>query len=354
MSREIINSYFDNLKKSLENVLPEKIINYDETNMSDDPGRVKIITKRGCEYPERVMNSSKASTSIMFVCTGTGELLPTYTVYKAIHMYDTLTRGEPPNSRYNRCKSGWFDVQCFKDWLLKIVIPFVKNKPGKKLIIGDNLSTHLTMEGIKACSKYNIEFVFLPPNSTHITQPLDVAFFRPMKFAWREILTKWKMGKGSRECSIPKDQFPKLLNKLMKRIEGNQVDNIKAGFKKCGIIPLDRQPVLNMLPPESNENGSLDSEAEVVNDSLVSILKSMRYPCTEKKALKKRQRMKIEPGQSVEVDNQKDSNDSEISVNEDDNINKSDDGNSPEDRIIIGSDWNGSDEDANLCDLPLT
>jgi len=238
VSRETINSYFNNLEKSLDNVLPENIINYDETNLSDDPGRVKIITKRGCKYLERVMNSSKASTSIMFACTGTGELLPTYTVYKAIHMYDSWIKGGPKNSRYNRSKSGWFDAQCFGDWLLKIVIPFVKNKPGKKVIIGDNLSTHLTMEGIKACSKYyNIEFVFLPPNSTHITQPLDVAFFRPMKLAWREILTKWKMGKGSRECSIPKDKFPQLLNVLMKRIEGNQVDNIKAGFKKIGIIP---------------------------------------------------------------------------------------------------------------------
>jgi len=101
-----------------------------------------------------------------------------------------------------------------------------------------------------------------------------------------------------------------------------------------------------MLPLESNSNDcSLESEAEVVNNSLVSILKSMRYPNTEKKAQTKRQRMKVEPGLSVEVDNQGDSSDSEISVNEDDNINKSDNGNSSEDGIIIGSDWNGSDED---------
>jgi len=65
----------------------------------------------------------------MFACTGTGELLPPYTVYKAIHMYDSWIRGGPPNSRYNRSKSGWFDVQCFEDWLLKIVVPFVRNKP---------------------------------------------------------------------------------------------------------------------------------------------------------------------------------------------------------------------------------
>jgi len=139
----------------------------------------------------------------------------------------------------------------------------------------------------------------------------------------------------------------------MKKIEANQVDNIKAGFIKFGIIPLDREPVLKMLPPELNANDSLDSEAEVVNDSLVSILKSMRYPSTEKKAPTKRQRMKIEPGQSVEVDNQEVSSDSEISVNEDD-INKSDKGNSSEDGILFDSDWNGSDEVEDKPEQPAT
>lgn len=56
--------------------------------------------------------------------------------------------------------------------------------------------------------------------------------------------------------------------------------------------------------------------------------------------------MKIEPGQSVEVDNQEDDSDSEITENEDNNyIHKTVDENSSEDEIMIGSDWNGSDED---------
>lgn len=98
-----------------------------------------------------------------------------------------------------------------------MVIPFVKNKPGKKILIGDNLdnlsttfdniSTHLTIEEIRMSSKYNVEFVFLPPNSTHLTQPLDVAFFRPLKIAWRKILTTWKYGAGNKESSVPKEQF---------------------------------------------------------------------------------------------------------------------------------------------------
>lgn len=43
---------------------------------------LKLFPKRGCKYPERVMNHSKSCTSVMFACTGDSELLPPYTVYK--------------------------------------------------------------------------------------------------------------------------------------------------------------------------------------------------------------------------------------------------------------------------------
>jgi len=54
--------------------------------------------------------------------------------------------------------------------------------------------------------------VYLPSNTTQITQPLDVAFFGPMKKLWRSILTQWKESKsGSKYPTIPKDLFPTLL-----------------------------------------------------------------------------------------------------------------------------------------------
>lgn len=58
--------------------------------------------------------------------------------------------------------------------------------------------------------------------------------------------------------------------------------------------------------------------------------------------------MKIEPGQSVEFEQMYEyCSDNEIFVNEGKNMDKSDDENSTEDEMIIGSDWNGSDEDDN-------
>ncbi|KAJ4428487.1 hypothetical protein ANN_24524 [Periplaneta americana] len=99
-------------------------------------------------------------------------------------------------------------------------------------------------------------------NSTHLTQPLDVAFFRPLKMAWRKVLTNWKAGVGRRESTIPKPMFPHLLTSVIETIEGNEKKNIISGFTKCGIIPLN-----------NTDNAFLNA----VDDSILEILKSLRY-----------------------------------------------------------------------------
>jgi hypothetical protein len=117
----------------------------------------------------------------MFAAAADGTLLPPYVIYKAAHLYDTWTVGGPPGTRYNRTTSGWIDGNCCIEWFSTIVIPYCRRLNGKKVVIGDNLSSHLSPEVIKLSEKYNIDFIFLPPNSTLITQPLHVTFFRPLK-----------------------------------------------------------------------------------------------------------------------------------------------------------------------------
>lgn len=124
ISRETINNYFDNLAISLEGVPPEYIINYDETNLTDDPGRKKILTKRGCKYPERLMNSTKTLISIMFAASGNGTVLSPYTVYRSKHMHDSWRKGGPKGARFNRSQSGWFHSLCFDDWVKSIALPY--------------------------------------------------------------------------------------------------------------------------------------------------------------------------------------------------------------------------------------
>ncbi|KAJ8911226.1 hypothetical protein NQ315_014938 [Exocentrus adspersus] len=73
-----VEEYFENLSRSLVNVPPQNILNFDESNLTDDPGAKKCIFRRGIKYPERVMNTSKSAISIMFAASAAGTVLPPY------------------------------------------------------------------------------------------------------------------------------------------------------------------------------------------------------------------------------------------------------------------------------------
>jgi len=250
VSCDTINLFFEELTKTIEGVDPELIINYDETNMTDDPGKKKVVVRRGTKHAECIKDTSKSSTSVMFCGTASGVILPLYVVYKAEHLYNTWTYNGPPGTRYNRSRSGWFDMTLFEDWFFSIVMPYFRKFPDKKkVMIGDNLASHVSTKVIESCKTNNISFVLLPPNSTHLTQPLDVAFFRPLKMKWKKQLDIWK---DKNTGVLQKSQFPNILNKTMKELGPNASKNIIAGFEACGIVPLNPENVLKRIPRENS------------------------------------------------------------------------------------------------------
>jgi len=140
---ETINEYFDNLEKEIVGIPPENVWNFDETNVTDDPGKKMCIIIKGVKYPERIMNSSKAAISLMYCGKAIGEVLPPYVLYKSDCLWTTWTEGGPVGSRYNRSKSGWFDAVTFEDWFTFSLLPRLRRLDGRKVIISNNLSSHI-------------------------------------------------------------------------------------------------------------------------------------------------------------------------------------------------------------------
>lgn len=131
VSKETVSKYFGNLKESIKDVKADLIINYDETNLTDDPGRAEVIVRRGAKHAERILDSTKTSTSVMVAGTASGILLPHFVVYKSRFLYDTWTTGGPPNTVYGCSKSGWFDNNLFEQWFYKVALPHFRKYDGR-------------------------------------------------------------------------------------------------------------------------------------------------------------------------------------------------------------------------------
>ena len=133
-------------------------------------------------------------------CAGDGTFLPPFVIYRSLHLWDIWTTGGLKGTWYGHTKSGWIDHKTFEEWFLSMAVPYLRKQDPPRVLIGDNLSSHLSQFVIKKCEEYEIRFVFLLKNSRHLCQPLDV-FFQAIQttlvkhFVWVEI--KWK----SRHCT---------------------------------------------------------------------------------------------------------------------------------------------------------
>jgi hypothetical protein len=172
-------------------------------------------------------------------------MLPPYVVYKGANVYEAWSQRGPPGAVYSATPSGWFDLFTYTDWFKKVFLPHARRLPGKKLLICDNLSSHVSLEVITLCRENDIEYVCLPPNSTDKMQPLDFRIFGPMKHHWRQQLRAYSERDPSAKLLL-KTKFPRMLQELMESISPKKL--LPKAFEKCGLAPINRDKVLDRIP----------------------------------------------------------------------------------------------------------
>ena len=271
VSPAIVNEFFTNFQTVAEGVPGSNIFNYDETNLTDNPGaQKKFLFRKGVKYTEKVMDTSKTSISVMFAGSAAGQMLPPYVVYRGNNLWKSWCKNGPVGTRYSVTQRGWFDMQTFEDWFETIFLPIAKELPGRKILLGDNLASHISLSVIGFCRENNVEFVCLPPSATHLLQPLDVSIYAPMKAHWKAMLREYKELNPSVKI-MEKTAFPSNLKMLVDRVDAGRL--MPAAFEKCGIFPVNEGRALERLP--SSE--SSQAIATNLDNSLIQILAERQY-----------------------------------------------------------------------------
>ena len=89
-------------------------------------------------------------------------------------------KGSVPNAYFGKSDKGWVNTQLFYKWLEE---HFIKRKATIRplVLLIDGHSSHIDINASKLCKDNNILLYCLSPHSSHITQPLDVGFYGPLK-----------------------------------------------------------------------------------------------------------------------------------------------------------------------------
>ena len=129
---------------------------------------------------------------------------------------------------------GWTDQELFFYWMTELFVKYIPHTRPVILLVDGHFS-HYEPETIRAAAKAGIVMFCLPPHSTHVAQPLDVSFFRPLKVYWSEACHKFMQKNPGRV--VTKYQFSPLFAEAW--YKAIHPGNLVAGFVKAGVCPFN-------------------------------------------------------------------------------------------------------------------
>ena len=242
MDRECLDQYFDLLKVTLEeNDLFDKatcIFNCDETGFPLCPKGEKVLCERGAKNPCNLTGNNKTQITVLGCASASGYSLPPFVCFDRKNLNLKLTEGELPGTVYGLSSNGWMNSDLFSEWFKG---HFLYHAPASRplLLLLDGHKSHYCPEFICEAAAEGVIVFALPPNTTHISQPLDKGPFSPLKSYWRKIVHDFTL---KTQKAVTRYDFSKLLSDAWN--QAMTLKNIISGFKTTGICPYNRNAVI--------------------------------------------------------------------------------------------------------------
>ena len=281
VSPEKLKEYEKTLVKEMEKIEPSFLFNLDETGIDD----VKY-SKKTVVSTENVPTCYKVSwpaghiTLLPTICADGTVAKPMIIIARKSIDNDLLNYGYPngPNGYIVSSPKGYITADLFENYFEDILIPHInlkrkeKNKPNQKaLVLIDGASAHSSSKLDDLLTKNNIKLMFIPPHSSHITQPLDLLVFSLFKKQIVKITTRIELNLLSKRIVLALKAIHMATNFL----------DIISSFSLAGFV-------VNLEPGK-----------EKLSFDLSKILKNDRAPDNEiknEKNKRKKKRTKLKAG----------------------------------------------------------
>ncbi|GAB0086561.1 uncharacterized protein DMENIID0001_006470 [Sergentomyia squamirostris] len=203
-------------------------------------GEIVLAPRNRPTYAES-KHSDKENITTLFSVNAVGEVAPPLTLYKYERLPIVAFKSAPPGWGVGKTDSGWMTSESFFEYIANVFLPWIVEQKIELPIIVflDGHRSHTSLSLSKFCAENGLILVALFPNSTHITQPLDVAVFAPIKRRWKRVKRDWH--KKERGYEICKFDVPEALADVIAGLD--MKTNTISGFKRTGVYPFDENNV---------------------------------------------------------------------------------------------------------------
>jgi len=170
-----------------------------------------------------------------------GYCIPPMVIYGRKAISAALVENEIPGTVYGMSSKGWIDQDLFDQWFDHFLSYAPSTRP--LLLLMDGHSSHYCPSVIHRASENDVVLMALPPNTTHLTQPLDKGIYGPLKVEWRKVCHEYIAQNPGKLITLY--NFSPLFSKTW--MKSMTITNIMAGFSTTGIYPVNRSKVISKL-----------------------------------------------------------------------------------------------------------
>ncbi|XP_043275326.1 uncharacterized protein [Venturia canescens] len=176
------------------------------------------------------------NVTVVLSMNAAGLYVPPMFIFPRQRMSQQLSQNGPTDAIYQCVKDGCINSTLFFIWLVHFKEHAKPTKEHPCLLILDNHVSHVSLKILDFCKKHGIILLPVPPHTSHRLQPLNIAFYGPLKKAFKKECDSFMMSQSLK--NITQYELAEVFDKAYTLV----ADPLKplTGFRVTGIYPLNR------------------------------------------------------------------------------------------------------------------
>jgi hypothetical protein len=236
---EDLHDFFNKLIKVVieEKLDADRIFNMDETGFAQRSRSKKVVAVSGSKNVWSKSIDANFHLTIVAAASARGHVLPPVFIVPGQRLSrDVLDECDVEGAKITTAPKGFVNQFLFMSWLDHFTksIPLHVVRP--ILLVCDGCSSHYNPDIAAKAASLRVILLPLPPNVTHLYQPLDVSVFKPFKVVLRKKIQEFMITSGN--VSINKKDAVKITSAAWKAGVEQRPSNIVSGFRATGIYPV--------------------------------------------------------------------------------------------------------------------
>ncbi|KAK8092163.1 uncharacterized protein PG998_015176 [Apiospora kogelbergensis] len=174
--------------KAKYGIVDEDMYNFDETGfMMGMIGSTLVVTRADRHGKAKSVQPGNREWSTAIECINSqGWCIPPFLIVRGqYHLSSWASECDlPRNWVIKPTLNGWTDNETGPEWIKHFDEHTKGHRKGRyRLLILDGHESHISAEFEAYCKNNDIITISMPPHSSHLLQPLDVALYSPLKRA---------------------------------------------------------------------------------------------------------------------------------------------------------------------------